>query len=79
MALFCLECTNKDLIECYGVTLRKKDVVLTDFICEGCAEWKPCVVDLKGMRVFFGKIKYGHIIPYLERRERRKRKKHHNR
>ena len=40
MAEFCLECFNKF----WGKDLTKNQVSLADDFCEGCAEFKPCVI-----------------------------------
>ena len=44
MADFCLECFNK----LNDTDYRKEDVVEEYGICEGCGEYKDCVVDLRG-------------------------------
>lgn len=43
MAEFCLDCFNKMNHTHY----KKKEIWLTEDFCEGCAEWKPCVVELR--------------------------------
>jgi len=45
MADFCLDCYNK----MNGTNYRVKDVTLDDELdlCEGCGEWKPCVLRLE--------------------------------
>lgn len=40
MAEFCLECHNR----LYGTDLKEADVELEEDLCEGCGEYKPCVV-----------------------------------
>lgn len=42
MAEFCLRCFN----ELNEKNYTEKDVWLEDDFCEGCAEWKPCVIAL---------------------------------
>ena len=42
MAEFCLKCFN----ELEGTDYTEKEVWLDDDFCEGCGEWKPCVVAL---------------------------------
>ena len=44
MAEYCLECFN---IYCSDKKLTENDVLLDDDLCEGCGEWKPCVVIIK--------------------------------
>lgn len=45
MAEFCLDCYNK----LNDTNYREKDVTLDDELdlCEGCGEWKPCVLSLE--------------------------------
>ena len=43
MAELCLECFNKYC----NKTLTEKDVVMVETLCEGCAEYKPCVIRLR--------------------------------
>ena len=46
MAEFCLECFNK--YEMNGKNkLTEKDVIMSNDFCEGCAEFKPCVIRIK--------------------------------
>ena len=45
MADFCLKCFNK----MNGTHYTKGDVIERYAICEGCAEYKKCVIDLRGM------------------------------
>jgi len=40
VAEFCLKCFN----ELHGTHYTEKAVWLDDDFCEGCGEWKPCVV-----------------------------------
>ena len=42
MAEFCLDCYNK----LNGTNYRECDVTLDEDLdlCEGCGEWKPCVI-----------------------------------
>ena len=40
MAEYCLDCFN----ELLGTKYRKSEVELDVDFCEGCGEWKPCVV-----------------------------------
>lgn len=42
VAEFCLKCFNKMNHTHY----TEKDVWLEEDLCEGCAEWKPCVMQL---------------------------------
>lgn len=44
MAEFCLKCFN----ECNGTHYTKGDVVEEYDLCEGCGEYKKCVVMLRG-------------------------------
>lgn len=43
MAEYCLECLNR----IHGTGFRKNEVVLMKDLCEGCGEFKPCVVSLR--------------------------------
>ena len=40
MAEFCLDCFNRMNRTDY----KESDVELDEDFCEGCAEWKPCVI-----------------------------------
>ena len=42
MAEFCLDCFNK----MNGTHYKENQVWLEEWLCEGCAEWKPCVMQL---------------------------------
>ena len=42
MAEFCLDCFNR----MNGTHYKENQVWLEDCLCEGCAEWKPCVMQL---------------------------------
>lgn len=42
MAEFRLACFNS----IHHTSYRERDVMLEDDYCEGCGEWKPCVVRL---------------------------------
>ena len=43
MAEFCLKCFN----ELNGTNYKPSEVWLEEDFCEGCADWQPCVVDLR--------------------------------
>ena len=43
MAEFCLKCFN----ELNGTDYQANDVWLEEDFCEGCADWKPCVMELR--------------------------------
>lgn len=43
MAEFCLRCFN----EMNGTRYQTREVWLENDFCEGCGEWKPCVIDLR--------------------------------
>ena len=43
MAEFCLKCFN----EMNGTKYKANEVWLEEDFCEGCADWQPCVVDLR--------------------------------
>lgn len=43
MAEFCLHCFN----ELNGTKYQPKEVWLEEGLCEGCGEWKLCVMDLR--------------------------------
>lgn len=49
MAEFCLKCFN----ELNGSDYTEKEVWLEDDFCEGCAEWKPCVFELRPKPIFW--------------------------
>ncbi len=42
MAEFCLKCFN----ELNGTNYQASEVWLEEDFCEGCADWRPCVVEL---------------------------------
>ncbi len=48
MAEFCLECFNKS----WGENLTEKEVVFAKDFCEGCAEYKPCVMRIREKKKF---------------------------
>ena len=43
MAEFCLKCFN----DFNGTNYQTHEVWLEKDFCEGCADWRPCVVDLR--------------------------------
>lgn len=43
MAEFCLKCFN----ELHSTNYKVSEVWLEEDFCEGCADWQPCVVDLR--------------------------------
>lgn len=43
MAEFCLECLNKYIMP-EDKPMKKKNAVFELDLCEGCGEWKPCVI-----------------------------------
>lgn len=43
MAEFCLDCFNK----MNDTDYKPSQVWLEEDFCEGCADWKPCVIDLQ--------------------------------
>jgi len=43
MAEFCLKCFN----ELHSTNYKASEVWLEEDFCEGCADWQPCVVDLR--------------------------------
>lgn len=43
MAEFCLKCFN----ELNGTHYQTNEVWLEEDLCEGCADWKPCVMELR--------------------------------
>lgn len=49
MAEFCLECVNKLFSD---EVLTEKDVIMSEDFCEGCGEWKPCVILIKEKKLF---------------------------
>jgi hypothetical protein len=56
MSEFCLTCLNKQFNKKYS----KKEVVFSPDFCEGCLQWKPCVISIRrknGVKRFFEKIK----------------------
>ena len=46
MAELCLDCMNKYAMG-NGKRLTEKDVTMSDDWCEGCCEWKLCVITIK--------------------------------
>lgn len=46
MAEFCLECLNKYIMP-ENEQLTKEDVATDVDFCEGCGEWKECVISIK--------------------------------
>lgn len=49
MAEFCLKCFN----ELHETDYTEKEIWLEDDFCEGCAEWKPCVFELRPKPIFW--------------------------
>lgn len=49
MAEFCLSCFN----ELNDTHYTKSEVWLEEDFCEGCAEWKPCVIELRPKPLLF--------------------------
>ena len=47
MAEYCLECFKKYIATEEFAYLTEKDAVCIPDYCEGCGEWKPCVVRIK--------------------------------
>jgi len=43
MAEFCLKCFN----ELNGTNYQANEVWLEDDFCEGCGDWRPCVMELR--------------------------------
>ena len=43
MAEFCLKCFN----ELNNTKYQASEVWLEDDFCEGCGDWKPCVMELR--------------------------------
>ena len=43
MAEFCLKCFN----ELSGTDYQANEVWLEEDLCEGCADWKPCVMEFR--------------------------------
>ena len=60
MAEFCLDCWNK----LNGTHYTPDQVWLEEDLCEGCGEWKPVVVDIRGnplaewLRGLYGRLEY---------------------
>lgn len=44
MAEFCLDCMNKYAVD---KKLTKKDVIMDIDLCEGCGEYRSCVIVIK--------------------------------
>lgn len=42
MAVFCLKCFN----ELNGTDYNANEIWLQEDLCEGCANWRPCVIEL---------------------------------
>lgn len=49
MAEFCLDCFNK----LHDTDYTEREVWLEVDFCEGCAEWKPCVMQLYPKPLFY--------------------------
>lgn len=49
MAELCLDCFNQCI---GGEKLTEKDVIMDIDLCEGCGEWKPCVIRIKEKNIF---------------------------
>ena len=49
MAEFCLDCYNKE----FGEKLTKRDVYLSECLCEGCGQIKPCVISIRRRSLIF--------------------------
>lgn len=49
MAEFCVECYNK----LNRTNYRKNDVWTEVDFCECCADWKPCIVELRPKPIFW--------------------------
>lgn len=49
MSEFCLKCFN----EMNDTHYRAKDVWLEEDLCEGCADWRPCVIALRPKPLFW--------------------------
>lgn len=45
MAEFCLKCVN-EIIMPENKQLKKKHAILAYDLCEGCSEWKLCVIGI---------------------------------
>ena len=67
-AEFCLDCWN----EMNGTHYTPEQVVLEEDLCEGCGEWKPVVVGLRGSPLtdWFRGI-YGRLEDWAARRRAR--------
>ena len=48
MAEFCLKCFN----EVNGTDYKANEVWLEENFCEGCASWKPCIMELTPKPLF---------------------------
>ncbi len=44
MAEFCLDCFNEYFAD---EKVTEADVLMEEDLCEGCGEWKPCVIRLR--------------------------------
>ena len=69
MSELCLDCYNK----MFGKNLTEHDVTLEPDICEGCGEYKDCVLDIRNKPWYnkFVKIGGNHLLrpPKIEKRE----------
>ncbi len=54
MAEFCLDCFNEEFDE----KLTKRDVILSEGLCEGCGQLKPCVVSIRSKFSIFRLLDY---------------------
>lgn len=60
MAEFCLDCMNKYAVD---KKLTKKDVIMDIDLCEGCTEFKPCVIVIKEKNIK-KRILHRTVIPF---------------
>jgi len=49
MAEFCVKCFN----ELNGTAYQESDLCLEEDFCEGCADWRPCVIKLRPKRLIW--------------------------
>lgn len=53
MAEFCLKCFN----ELNETNYQENEVWMEEDLCEGCAQWKPCVTALR-TKLLYGSLGY---------------------
>lgn len=58
MAEFCLKCFN----ELNDTSFQADEIWLEEGFCEGCAGWRPCVVDLRVKPIIWRLIDWAYSL-----------------